>query len=383
MGAYSEYLNRGMSFQDLSGERKNQLSLISKARGGRDILVYAADLNSRKAPISIDYTDLLPIKDQLANLKGNAVDLILETPGGSGEVAEDIVELLREQFKNVAVIVPGWAKSAGTLIAMAADEILMDQSSALGPIDAQLFWQGKVFSADALIEGMEKIKEEVENTGKLNKAYIPILQGISPGELQSAQNALDFAKDLVAEWLANYKFQNWDTHKSTGEKVTHQERCERAEEIATKLCDHQNWKTHGRSIKLEDLEEIRLQITDYSRDQALSEAIHRYHTLLQMTFASNAYKLIETKASQIYRFAADANAIHPLQSDAVLLEVKCDKCGKKMKVQANFEKALPLQKGSIAFPSNNRLKCSDCGVMIDLNDIRRRIEAETKKSIII
>jgi len=70
-------------------------------------------------------------------------------------------------------------------MAMSVDEILMGPASALGPIDAQMSWQGKRFSADALLEGLEKIKEEVAGSGILNKAYIPILQGISPGEIQA------------------------------------------------------------------------------------------------------------------------------------------------------------------------------------------------------
>ena len=86
----------------------------------------------------------------------------------------------------------------------------------LGPIDAQIFYQGKRFSADALLEGMEKIKKEVVDTGTLNRAYIPILQGISPGELQNAENALSFAKILVTQWLAQYKFRTWTTHSSNG-----------------------------------------------------------------------------------------------------------------------------------------------------------------------
>lgn len=70
------------------------------------------------------------------------------------------------------MIVQGYAKSAGTIIAMSADEIFMDAASSLGPIDAQIQWQGKVFSADALLEGMKRIKKEVEDTGILNKAGI-------------------------------------------------------------------------------------------------------------------------------------------------------------------------------------------------------------------
>lgn len=146
--------------------------------------------------------------------------------------------------------IPGYAKSAGTIIAMAGDEILMDQASALGPIDAQLAWQGKIFSADALLEGMEKIKREVTETGALNRAYIPILQGISPGELQSAENALKFAETLVADWLAKYKFKNWTKHSSSEKPVTDEEKKQKAQEIAEK---------NARSIKIQDLRDMGLQ----------------------------------------------------------------------------------------------------------------------------
>ena len=124
----------------------------------------------------------------------------------------------------------------------------------------------------------------------MNRAYIPILQGISPGELQSAENALKFAKVLVTDWLARYKFKNWSTHSTTGQPVTEEERRARAEEIAGELCNHRRWLTHERSIKIDDLEGMRLRITDYSRSPELADAIRRYHTLLQMTFATNIYK---------------------------------------------------------------------------------------------
>jgi ClpP class serine protease len=104
----------------------------------------------------------LPINDQLSNLKGTKLDLILETPGGSGETVEDIVRLLRSKYSDVSLIIPGWAKSAGAIMAMSGDEILMEPASAIGPIDAQMAWQGKVFSADALLEGVDKIKKELE-----------------------------------------------------------------------------------------------------------------------------------------------------------------------------------------------------------------------------
>ncbi|MGR5869554.1 SDH family Clp fold serine proteinase [Bacillus pacificus] len=177
LGIFMDFLERNFSFEEINRERKYYLQKISELRGNRDILVFASDINKGHAPISIDYEDLLAINDQVSNLSGSELDIILETPGGSGEVAEDIVKLLREKYDNIAVIVPGWAKSAGTLIAMSCDEILMEPASALGPIDAQINREGKVFSAEALIKGMDEIKKEVVDTNFLNPAYIPILQG--------------------------------------------------------------------------------------------------------------------------------------------------------------------------------------------------------------
>lgn len=387
MGIYTDYLDRQMSFQDLAAERKAQLQRISALRGGRDILVFAADLSKGQAPISIGYNDLLPINDQLANLKGSALDLILETPGGSGEAAEDIVRSLRNRYSDLAIIVPGWAKSAGTIMVMAADEILMEPASAVGPIDAQIFWQGKVFSADALLEGFEKIKKEVEDTGALNRAYIPILQGISPGELQSAENALKFAKVLVTDWLARYKFQGWSQHSSTGVLVTVDDKRKRAEEIASQLCDHRRWLTHGRSIKLADLEAMRLRITDYSQQADLADAIRRYYTLLQMTFATNIYKVFETPTSQVYRFIMQQ--VPPPQSppasaeaEVAIIEAKCGKCNTPNRVQANLGKSRPLQAGCVAFPTNNKLTCPNCGAEMDLADARRQIEGQAKKPVV-
>lgn len=173
----------------------------------------------------------------------------------------------------------------------------MEPASALGPIDAQIGWQGKVFSAGALLEQMEKIKQEVDQTGRLNLAYVPILQGISPGELQHAENALDFARDLVTDWLARYKFANWHTRQSSGAPVTPEDRRQRAKDIAKHLADHSHWKTHGRSIKIDDLVAMKLHIVDYSQTPDLWDAITRYYTLLQLTFESNIYKLFETPSS--------------------------------------------------------------------------------------
>lgn len=80
MGVYADYLNNIKDGNTIDTERKKMLKKISELRGNRDILVIASNLSENKAPISIDYTDILPVYDQLQNLHGSAIDIILETP---------------------------------------------------------------------------------------------------------------------------------------------------------------------------------------------------------------------------------------------------------------------------------------------------------------
>ncbi len=113
MGIYAEYLDRKMSFPALTEERKTQLARIASIREC-DVLVYAADLRKGTAPIAIQYEDLLPFTDQLSNLAGSAIDVILETPGGYAEITEDMVRLLRSGLSTEQLIYCG--RAAGWLL---------------------------------------------------------------------------------------------------------------------------------------------------------------------------------------------------------------------------------------------------------------------------
>jgi Serine dehydrogenase proteinase len=411
MGIYSKYLDKSLPFEELNKERKIQLARIAKERG-RDILVYASAISkaSQGAPIALDNSDLLPINDQLSNLKGDAIDVLLETGGGSGETAEDIVRILYLKYKSVAFIVPGTAKSAGTIMVMAGDEILMEPgSSSLGPIDAQIQWEGKVFSAEAFLKGLERIKEEVTKLNSLNRAYIPMLQRISPGEIQHAENALEFAKDLVTKWLQEHKFQKWTHHRThnVGTPVTAEEKAAKSGEIADNLCNHSEWLSHGRSIKMTDLQGIGLEITDYTKSDELSDAIRRYHILLQMTFDStNIYKVIETPESQIYRFAVSqqvqigglppgifpipapgapgaqpANPLPMAQLSMAVIQFACPKCRKVHQLQADFDRESPLQPGKERFPKNDIFICDQCHTTHNVLALRRQVELQTKRKV--
>jgi ClpP class serine protease len=66
------------------------------------------------------------------------IDLVLHTPGGLVLASEQIAYALKAHPAKVTVLVPHYAMSGGTLLALAADEILMDAAAVLGPVDPQL-----------------------------------------------------------------------------------------------------------------------------------------------------------------------------------------------------------------------------------------------------
>lgn len=66
------------------------------------------------------------------------IDLILHTPGGLVLASEQIANALARRTARVSVLVPHYAMSGGTLIALAADEVIMDENAVLGPVDPQI-----------------------------------------------------------------------------------------------------------------------------------------------------------------------------------------------------------------------------------------------------
>lgn len=88
------------------------------------------------------------------------IDFIIHTPGGLVLAAEQIASALVRHRGKVTVFVPHYAMSGGTLIALAADEIVMDENAVLGPVDPQI---GQFPAASVLRVIREKPITEIED----------------------------------------------------------------------------------------------------------------------------------------------------------------------------------------------------------------------------
>jgi len=90
---------------------------------------------------------------------GQPIALILHTPGGLVLAASQIAMALKRHQGKKIVIIPHYAMSGGTLIALAADEIIMDPNAVLGPLDPQLPVGNTVYPAPSLVK-VAKLKGE-------------------------------------------------------------------------------------------------------------------------------------------------------------------------------------------------------------------------------
>lgn len=131
--------------------------------------------------------------------------LCISSPGGDGLAAERIVNMCREYSgtDEYWAIVPGKAKSAGTMICFGASKVLMGPTSELGPVDPQLQEGQQVFSVFNIIQSYRQLFEKaVKEDGNL-EPYLQQLQHYDEREIAEMQSQLDLSQDIAARVLAS------------------------------------------------------------------------------------------------------------------------------------------------------------------------------------
>jgi len=137
--ALTPYLQQQM----LRSARTRKMIELERKRGSRVItLIHRQEaLNLLGVPLTrfINIEDSEQVLTAIRLTDRNVpIDLIIHTPGGLVLASEQIAEALLRHPGKVTVFVPHYAMSGGALIAMSADELVMDENAVLGPLDPQL-----------------------------------------------------------------------------------------------------------------------------------------------------------------------------------------------------------------------------------------------------
>jgi hypothetical protein len=284
----------------------------------RPLVCYLANVVRPPAgPYSIETSDDLPFNEMIGRVDASAdsVDILLVTPGGSGQQIYQFVNALRARFKAVDFLLPYMCMSAGTLWALSGDEIWMDERAFIGPIDPQVpSKDGRFVPAQSVLVLMKKLQEDgqkqVDEGKRIDWSIVRTLDNMDHRQLGDAITSSKYSIKLASEFLEKYKFKSWTTHSSSGQPVSAEERKERANLIAEKLCSHEYWLSHGQGISREMAEsgELRLKINKPESSPGLQRAIRRLWALFYWAFdksptlktmVSKNYILVRTAQIQV------------------------------------------------------------------------------------
>lgn len=127
----------------LEGMRVKMIRMLEKKRGSRVITMIHRQ--ESLAFLGIPFRGYINIEDSEHVLRAirmtpedMPIDILLHTPGGLVLAAEQIANAIKGHKAKVTVFVPHYAMSGGTLIALAADEIVLDENAVVGPVDPQI-----------------------------------------------------------------------------------------------------------------------------------------------------------------------------------------------------------------------------------------------------
>ena len=265
---------------------------------GRNVIVYASAWQ-QKGGLPPEYLSVHPsdLDGFMEVVKAcdcdKPLDLILHSPGGSGEAAEQIVNYLRSKFSSIRAIVPTRAMSAATMMACGADSIMLGRHSALGPTDPQVTFRnqsGQYVSASA-----HAIRQDFENAKSATRdefpAWATIISQYWPGLLTECDRATQRSCRVVEDWLHSYMLKGKRGAKKKAKKIS---------EYLAELGEQQH-HSHGRPLMRELLRDQGLEIENLEDDQALQDLVLSvYHATIHTLGGTTCTKVIECSAGAGY-----------------------------------------------------------------------------------
>lgn len=303
MAAWNELLTEFQQQPDddaksrwLNDTLQQALRSIGSLRDDRNVLFYASSfLQKPQIPAQhtqITYEDLNGFMSVIFGMDfPKGLTLLLHTPGGVTNAAETLVAYLRTKFDFIEVVVPAFAMSAGTMMALGSDRIVMGRQSQLGPMDPQMPIPatGRFVSAQAIVDQFELAKTQIAKDPQAALAWAPILPSLGPALLVEARNALDYGEAMVANWLEHYMFRNQTDNVTM------------ARSVAKYFNDAGTHKSHGRRIDREEARAQRVIIEDLEKEQDLQERVLTAYHVMTISFENSVItKAIISGSGRIY-----------------------------------------------------------------------------------
>lgn len=275
-------------YEAIHAARYQRQALIREIQQVTDskLICYVAGI---AAPV--DREDVMLFVDLLHNINhGQNIDLLLQTGGGDIDAAEKLISMVRKKVGTgrLRVIVPDYAKSAGTLMALGADRIIMSDTSELGPIDPQ------VIRADRngnkmrhSVRNYLDAYEEYETALKQNPNDVTagvMLSKLDPETVRLFKSVMRRAQELAENLLKRGMMHdggNWTRAVNTLLNTTH-------------------FQTHSQPISWEDASSPAIGLTvDYfdPNDELWLKLWQLY--CLQVLAVKDAQKLFESEVASI------------------------------------------------------------------------------------
>jgi hypothetical protein len=226
-------------------------------------------------------SDVPSLESMLSTVSGaDQINVLVHSPGGDGTIAEKLIDMCRShlsgQNKKLRVIVPNLAKSAATILALGADEILMGHVSELGPIDPQIpiIVSGVTqwVSAFAFVEARDKLVEQIKVATKKKEPTAALLQQLATLNIpftDEMENQIAFSKKTAIALLDKYML------KTKNPKP--RPRAKKAAEIAEKLLSKQLFPVHGHYIGGATAKQVGLEVEVLDKDDELWKQIWEYY----------------------------------------------------------------------------------------------------------
>lgn len=260
----------------LDRQLQNSLGDIGALYGGANVICYSsAFLQKPHTACQImadDINGFMTVVHQMDTRKG--LVLILHTPGGVVTAVETIVGYLHKKFADITAVVPVYAMSGGTMIALASNRIVMGKQSQLGLIDPQMPFQNRTVSARAIIDGFHRAELDIEKDTKRAHLWAPILQSMGPSLLVEASEALDYSEHLVETWLSKRMLSGADVD---------------AAEVAEKFnAMGEGIFVHGQRIDIDSVREWGLVVEEMEAAQEKQDAILTAYHFATVIFEHSA-----------------------------------------------------------------------------------------------